>query len=397
MSSTPAVLTRRAWAAAAVAGLAAVPSRSDVLEDSFVLDTHCDTPMRFPAGFDLGRRNDYGQLDIPRMREGRLTGAFFSIYISSPGEGDTPGSVVDALEIIDSVLRETARHPDDLVLANSPDEIAQAKKDGKIAIIMGVEGGHMIDSSLGVLRMLYRMGARYLTLTHSRHTPWAGSSGGSAKNDPGLTPLGREIVSEMNDLGMMVDVSHVSDKTFEAVMDQTRTPVIASHSSCRALASHPRNMTDAMIRKTAEAGGVVHINYFGSFLDDDHRRRRAKNKQFESALKKARATLRGQDLAREISRINIQKVEAVGRVTFERLLDHFEHAAKIGGVDAVGLGSDFDGVSEDLPEGMEDVSKIPNLVDGLKKRGFSDDDVSKILGGNTMRVFRDIESAARKG
>ena len=391
-------MTRRGWAALTLAGASAArTARAGVLEDSFVLDTHCDTPMRFPGGFDLGRRNDYGQLDIPRMRDGGVTGVFFSIYISSPGKPDTPGSVVDALEIIDSVVQETARHFDDLILATSPSAIARAKKDGKIAVLMGVEGGHMIDSSLGVLRMLYKLGARYMTLTHSAHTPWAGSSGGSSEDDPGLTSFGRSVVAQMNDLGMMVDVSHISDKTFGAVMEATRTPVIASHSSCRALASHPRNMTDAMIRKVADGGGVVHINYYGSFLDDDHRRRASETKQFDALQKTAEATLSGQERAREISRINLEKVEHVGRVTFDRLLDHFEHAAKVGGVDAVGMGSDFDGVSEDLPKGMEDISKIPSLVDGLKGRGFSDADVSKMLGGNTMRVFRDIESAARKG
>jgi len=390
-------MTRRDWAVLTLAGaVAARKGAAGVLEDSFVLDTHCDTPMRFPGGFDLGARNDYGQLDIPRMRDGGVTGVFFSIYISSPGEGDTPGSVVDALEIIDSVVQETARHPDDLMLAASPDAIAQAKKDGKIAILMGVEGGHMIDSSLGVLRMLYKLGARYMTLTHSKHTPWAGSSGGPSDRDPGLTALGRDVVSLMNDLGMMVDVSHISDKTFTGVMEASRTPVIASHSSCRALASHPRNMTDAMIRKVAEGGGVVHINYYGSFLDDDHRRLANQAKQFDALERQAEATLKGQARAREISRIHLEKVAHVGRVSFERLLDHFEHAVKVGGVEAVGMGSDFDGVSEDLPAGMEDISKLPSLVDGLKGRGFSEADVSKILGGNTMRVFREIESAARK-
>ena len=391
-------MTRRGWAALTLAGASAArTARAGVLEDSFVLDTHCDTPMRFPGGFDLGRRNDYGQLDIPRMRDGGVTGVFFSIYISSPGKPDTPGSVVDALEIIDSIVRETARHPDDLILATSPSAVARAKKDGKIAVLMGVEGGHMIDSNLGVLRMLYQLGARYMTLTHSAHTPWAGSSGGSSEDDPGLTSFGRSVVAQMNDLGMMVDVSHISDKTFGAVMEATRTPVIASHSSCRVLASHPRNMTDAMIRKVADGGGVVHINYYGSFLDDDHRRRASETKQFDALQEKAEATLNGQERAREVSRINLEKVEHVGRVSFDRLLDHFEHAAKVGGVEAVGMGSDFDGVSEDLPKGMEDISKIPSLVDGLKGRGFSDADVSKMLGGNTMRVFRDIESAARKG
>jgi membrane dipeptidase len=261
---------------------------------------------------------------------------------------------------------------------------------------MGVEGGHMINSSLGVLRTLYELGGRYLTLTHSKHTPWAGSSGDTPGDDPGLTVFGREVVAEMNRLGMMVDVSHISDKTFWDVMGATSVPVIASHSSCRALSSHPRNMTDEMIQRVAEGGGVVHINYYNGFLSDEYRAKAGQAEHFDKELAAARekAGANLQELAAAEWRINLRKVEEVGRVPFDVLLDHFEHAVRVGGVEHVGLGSDFDGVDEALPEGMEDISKLPQLAGGLRSRGLSGEDVEKILGANTVRVMRDVEAAA---
>jgi membrane dipeptidase len=246
----------------------------------------------------------------------------------------------------------------------------------------------MIDSNLDHLRHLYELGGRYMTLTHSIHLPWAGSSGDKPEEDPGLTDFGREVVAEMNRLGMMVDVSHISDKTFAGVMEAAKAPMIASHSSCRALSDHPRNMTDEMIKAVADRGGVVHINFYNTFLDPQFRSRsnayvepaRPENESVEARW------------ARSMS-----KIEAVGRTPFSVLLDHFEHAVQVAGVDHVGLGSDFDGVTEELPTGMEDISKLPNLIPGLRERGFADDAISKILGGNTLRVMREAEAYARAG
>ena len=368
-------------------------------DSGFVIDLHCDTPMRLTAeGFDIGKRNAHGQVDIPRMRDGGVTGIFFSVYTPAvKGQERTPEKTVEALEIMDAVTREVARFPDDLIVGRGAADLVEAKRTGKIAIFMGVEGGHMIDSNLSVLRSLYRLGGRYLTLTHTAHTPWAGSSGDDASTDPGLTELGREIVGEMNDLGMMVDVSHVSDKTFFGVMDAARVPPIASHSSCRAINSHARNMTDEMIRKLADKGGAMHINYYAAFLDPEYRKRANAATEFDERLKKARAEVRGnpKELAQAEWRIQMDKLEKVGRPPFDRLLDHFEHAAKVGGVEAVGLGSDFDGVSEELPAGMEDISKIPHLREGLAGRGFSSSDIDKMLGGNTLRILGDVEAGAR--
>ncbi|MEX2304350.1 MAG: dipeptidase [Bryobacterales bacterium] len=367
-----------------------------LLERSVVLDLHCDTPMLLDAeGFDLSQRHDYGQVDIPRMREGGVSGVFFSIYTSAT-RGTPLEAVKKALQLIDEVTQEVARHPGDLVLATTAAGILEAKQAGKIAILMGVEGGHMIDSSLEVLRTVFRLGARYMTLTHSADTAWAGSSG--SKLNKGLTEFGRSVVQEMNRLGMMVDISHVSDQTFQDALQTSTAPVIASHSSCRALAGHPRNMSDEMLKALAEKGGVIHINYYSSFLDDEHRARASALKDIEKRGEEIRKTLANdpKQLQDETRKLNQEMIERAGRLPFSRLIDHVEHAAKVAGVDHVGLGSDFDGVDDQLPEGMEDISKIPNLIEGLRERGFSDPDIEKILGANTLRVMREVEAAAVK-
>ncbi len=405
-------LTRRQWVFAAAGAAASCgrpdaeqpePSAATSAEESFldgvhVIDLHCDTPMRITAeGFGLGKRNDYGQVDIPRLREGGYTGVFFSVYCPS-ARGATPEKVDEAVSIITAIEAEVARHPDDLFLATTAADIDRAKAEKKIAILMGVEGGHMINSDLDNLRMLFGRGGRYLTLTHSKHTPWAGSSGDTPADDPGLTDFGREVVAEMNALGMMVDVSHISDKTFEGVMEAAIAPVIASHSSCRAIASHPRNMTDAMIRRVADNGGVVHINYYAGFLDDSFRQRAS---AWSAAHEGETAVLREKyagdrvALAKALFDRQMAKLDEIGRPSLSILLDHFENAVNVGGVEHVGLGSDFDGVDEELPEGAEDASMTMHLVEGLRGRGLSDADISKILGENTLRVMRDVEAAAK--
>ncbi len=388
------VVERRPADAAGTANTAGT-SEGGVLARSIVLDLHCDTPGRIvEERLDLSRRDTDGQLDIPRMREGGVTGAFFSIYTSATA-GTSLEAVKKSLVIIDAVVEEVNRHPDDLVLATTADGIVRAKQERKIAILMGVEGGHMIDSSLAVLRSLYRLGARYMTLTHSAPTPWAGSSG-SSKGPKGLTGFGKEVVREMNRLGMMVDISHVSDQTFFDALETSPAPMIASHSSCRALAGHPRNMTDEMLEALAAKGGVVHINYYNAFLDAENNRRENELKDLNQKRAAARKKFAGdsKQTAIALRQLNREQIERIGRVPFSRLLDHFEHAAKVAGVDHVGMGSDFDGVSDQLPQGMEDISKIPNLVGGLAERGFSDSDIEKILGANTLRVMREVEKTA---
>jgi membrane dipeptidase len=409
---------RRQWgsavlgaASAALAGLSCSPSgestgaapaagsksEGSLLERAIVLDTHCDTPMRIVAErFDLGQRHDFGQVDIPRMRQGGLTGVFFSIYTSA-ARGTPLEASQKGFQIIDAVINEVNRHPDDLLLATSTGQIREAKQHGKIAILMGVEGGHMIDSDLAILRGFYRLGARYMTLTHSADTPWAGSSG--AKTNRGLSDFGREVVAEMNALGMMADISHVSDQTFFDVLEATKAPLIASHSSCRAIANHPRNMTDDMIEALGRNGGVMHINFYNSFLDDEHRQRDNTLKELEAREKAIEKDLAADSAGREaaLRKVYAERIALAGRVPFSRLIDHIEHAAKIAGADHVGLGSDFDGVNDQLPQGMEDISKFPSLIGGLRERGFADDDIEKILGGNTLRVMGEVEKASAAG
>ncbi|HZS49561.1 MAG TPA: dipeptidase [Bryobacterales bacterium] len=385
-------------AAASAGAQTTVSARAQrLLDRAVVLDLHDDTTqMILDEGYNLGELHDYGQVDIPRMRRGRVSGIFLSIWTDSARY--TPlQSIKRALDEIDADRREIARHPADLVLATSSDEIVAAKKQGRIAMLMGVEGGHMIDSDLAILHTYYALGARYLTLTHSTPTPWAGSSGGKSEPD-GLNDFGRQVVRELNRIGMMVDVSHVSDKTFYDTLAVSRAPVIASHSSCRALGGAARDMTDDMLRALAKNGGVVHINFYNAFLDPDFAKRSSALKDLNAREEAINKEFAGDPARRaaEQRKIDAERLERLGRVPLSRLLDHFEHAVKVAGVDHVGLGSDFDGANDQFPEGMEDISKIPNLVQGLMERGFSDADIEKILGGNTLRVMREVERVARR-
>src|SRR5450631_498876 len=376
------------------------PARVErLLERAVVIDLHDDTTqMILDEAYNLGEKHDYGQVDIPRMRTGHVSGLFLSLWTDS--DRYTPTEAIRrTLQQIDAVRREIARHPGDLEMATSSAEILAARKRGHIAILMGVEGGIAIDSDLSVLRSYAGLGVRYMTLTHTNHTPWADSANGAAAHN-GLTDFGRQVVREMNLLGMMVDISHVSDKTFLDVLETSTAPVIASHSSSRALADAPRNMTDDMLRAIAKKGGVVHVNYYEGFLDEGFAAR-------EKTLKAEQAeqdsiddhTPKFGDRSQNgpaVRKINARRIAKLGRVPLSRLLDHFDRAVKVAGVDHVGLGSDFDGADDMFPAGMEDISKIPNLVGGLLERGYSDDDILKILGGNTLRVMRQVERLSRR-
>jgi membrane dipeptidase len=376
------------------------PARIDrLLQRAVIIDLHDDTTqMIVDEGYNLADKHDYGQVDIPRMRAGHVSAVFMSIFTDT--DRYTPTEAVRrALDQIDAVRREVARHPSDLELATTADQIVAARKRGHIAILMGVEGGTEIDSDLSILRTFFELGPRYMTLTHTNHTPWADTSSKPPEHN-GLTDFGKQVVHEMNRLGMMVDISHVSDKTFFDALATSTAPIIASHSSCRALASAPRNMTDDMLRALAAKGGVVHINYYEAFLDNgfDQRQSALKAEQAEQDAVDDRTPKFG-DRSQNgpaIRKIDAQRIAKLGRVPIGKLLDHFEHAVKIAGIDHVGLGSDFDGSDDQLPEGMEDISKMPNLVRGLMERGFSDTDILKILGGNTLRVMREVEQVAAR-
>ena len=363
---------------------------------SIVVDTHDDTPQRFFfENFDLGHRDPLGSIDIPRMREGGLGAIFFSIWCPATLTG--PPAVQRALDLIDGVREQVQKHPQDLVLATTADEIRRAHQQGKIAILMGVEGGYMINNDLGVLRQFAALGVRYMTLTHTLDIDWADSSTDAPKHE-GLTPFGKDVIREMNRLGVMVDISHVSDKTFYDALEVSKAPLIASHSSCRAISGAPRNMTDDMIKALAAKGGVIQINYHVSFLSEAYRTAAAKSdelKQRTAAAEKIAGTNEAASVRADDSVAHQMMNEGkLPKVNWEEIMDHIDHAVKLVGADHVGLGSDFDGAT--MPIGMEDVSKIPQLTEAMLRRGYSEDDIRKILGGNTLRVMAENEHVSRE-
>src|SRR5213594_2457416 len=320
-----------------------------------VVDTHDDTTQRFLDGrFDIGERSCSGSIDVPRMKEGGLGAIFFSIWIPSKVTG--PEAVNRAMAQIDAVREQVRKHPKDMVLATTAAEIREARKQGKIAALMGVEGGHMINSNLGVLRSYAALGVRYMTLTHSGNDEWADSSTDKAVHN-GLTEFGKDVVREMNRLGVMVDISHVSDKTFYDALEVSKAPLIASHSSCRAICDHPRDMSDDMIKALAAKGGVIQINYERSFIDQAYKDASDKLSggvvaAFDQLKKEC-----GDDqecFGRKMAEKQKQAT-AEGKlphVSWERSIEHIDHVVKLVGADHVGLGSHFDGA--DMPEGMED-------------------------------------------
>jgi len=371
-----------------------------VLRSATLVDTHNDVPSFTLAGFDIGKRSKEKHTDAPRLREGGVGAVFFSAYVAQEYV-KRRGSAARALEMIDTIRHDIVeRYPEHFVFAKTADDIAAAHKKGKIAALIGIEGGHAIEDNLRLLRAFYDLGARYMTLTHNNTNNWADASmdadDRTVKRHNGLTARGREVVREMNRLAMMVDVSHVSDKTFWDVLETSRAPVVASHSSCRALSNIARNMSDDMIVAMAKKGGVIQINLGCEFLSQasadaspwfnrrlavEIRRRAAR----ETKDPKARAELE-KKLEREMER-------KLPRATLGDAVAHIEHVIRIAGIDAVGIGSDFDGVTC-TPAGLEDVSKFPNLVRALLERGRTAAEVHKILGGNTLRVMRDVERTA---
>jgi len=364
---------------------------------SIVVDTHDDTTQRFLDGkFDLGPRSATGSIDIPRMREGNLGAIFFSIWMPSKIIG--PDAVNRAIVQIDAVREQVRRHPDDLVLATTAAEIRDAHKQGKIAALLGVEGGHMINSDLGVLRAYAALGVRYMTLTHSGNDEWADSSTDKAVHN-GLTDFGKDVVREMNRLGVMVDISHVSDKTFYDTLETSEAPLFASHSSCRAICDAPRNMTDQMMMDLAAKGGVVQINYHVGFLSQEFRDAEKANPELNKAISAEVMKRCGDNEGCQLiegDRITREYVEQgkLPRVEFSKIIEHIEHAVRVAGIDHVGLGSDFDGAN--MPYGMEDVTKLPKITDALLQKGYSEGDVKKILGENTLRVMNDVARISRE-
>jgi membrane dipeptidase len=371
---------------------AALPQTPDFL----IVDTHDDTTQNLLSGhFDLGQRHATGSIDIPRMREGGLGAIFFSIWM--PGTVTGPRAVKDALTQIDAVREQVRLHPQDLALATTAEEVQRAHTAGKIAVLMGVEGGHMIASDLAVLRTFYALGVTYMTLTHSVNDEWADSSTDKPVHN-GLTDFGKQVVREMNRLGMMVDISHVSDKTFYDVLAISTAPPIASHSSCRALCDSPRNMTDDMIRALAAKGGVIQINYNTGFLSQEYREAEKADPSLQKGVEAESEKRCGHDEGCQIAEMEkltraLVSAGKLPRVEWTRIIDHIDHAVKLVGADHVGLGSDFDGAN--MPYGMEDASHLPQITAALRARGYSDADIRKILGGNTLRLMERVQAVGQ--
>jgi membrane dipeptidase len=355
---------------------------------SIVLDTHIDVTPKLQTGWKFTEEHQDGHIDLPRMKKGGLNALFFSIYMSGNISG--PKAVNDALERIAAVHRLAEELPGQVALCVTADQVRSAHKQGKIAALMGMEGGHMINNSLAVLRMYAELGVRYLTLTHSVNTEWADSSGDQPKHN-GLSDFGKEVVRELNRLGVMVDISHVADKTFFDAIETSKAPMIASHSSCRAISGHARNMTDEMIKALAARGGVIQINYLDQFIDNDLFQYSQKSLPLMRELQqkypgRENAARRREEVAKQYG--------PAPRVSWERIIDHIDHAVKLAGVDHVGLGSDFDGGS--MPAGMEDCTHLPKITEALMRRGYSAPDLKKILGENTLRLLAEVERTSRQ-
>src|ERR1700684_3248232 len=362
---------------------------------SIVLDTHDDTTQRFfSKDYDLGKRNPEGHVDIPRMREGGMNAIFFSIWIDGRITG--PPAVQKALDQIDAVHEYVKKYSKDMAFCRTAEEVRRAHAQGKIAALIGVEGGHMIGNDIRVLRMFGDLGVRYMTLSHFYNDEWADSSTDKPAHN-GLTDFGKDIVREMNRQGIMVDISHVSDKTFYDALEVSKAPLIASHSSCRAICDHVRDMSDEIIKALAAKGGVIQINYEKSFIDQAYKDAYAKASggvvQHLDELKK-KCGDDGECFEREMKK-DEEKLIAEGKlphVTWEKVVEHIDHAVKLVGADHVGLGSDFDGAN--MPEGLEDASKLPIITEALMRKGYSDSDIRKILGENTLRVMEAAEKVS---
>jgi membrane dipeptidase len=357
-----------------------------------LFDGHNDLPWRLRAEgdfgltkFDLSRRLDSGQTDIPRLREGGVKAQFWSVYI--PSEHPNPARTVT--EQIDLVRRMAERYPDAFEMAYTADDIERIVRSGKIASLIGIEGGVAIENSLAQLRAFYTLGARYMTLTHNSTLDWADAATDSPKHD-GLTRLGERFVKEMNRLGMLVDISHVSPATMADALRVSQAPIIASHSSAYAICPSPRNVPDDILKGVKQNGGVVMVNFYSGFIVPESGRK------MRAVLQEMRAKY--PDRAERMKVLEAWYRTEAGRFSrgsYRDVADHIDHIVKVAGIDHVGIGSDFDGITM-WPVGLEDVASYPRLTEELLGRGYSEGDVHKILGANALRALREAENVARR-
>jgi membrane dipeptidase len=376
--------------------------------EALVIDTHADTPQRFvDEGWNFSDPVGTAMLNLDTAKTGNLAAEFFAVWVE-PKEWS--GRYAHrTLQLIDGVYEQLRKHPGTMRLGLSADDILQAYADGVFCVLLGLEGGHSIEANLGLLRMYHRLGVRYMTLTWSNTNEWADSSGdlddAAVQHHNGLTDFGRDVVREMNRLGMMVDVSHVSDATFWQVLQTTHAPIIASHSSARALTDTPRNLTDEQLLAIATNNGVVMVNFYPSFIDDNWRTKWAETKEEREALyAAAEAPYRergepvpyGAHMAVDRAFYAGHLAETLPLVPLSSLIDHIDHVAKVAGINHVGIGSDFDGFPI-LPAEMKTAADLPKITSALAERGYTTEQLRKLLGGNLLRVFSDVQEAAAKG
>ena len=381
-----------------------------VHQSAIVIDTHEDTPQRFVDDhYDLSDPLNGGQLNLDAIHKGNLGASFMSIWVEP--ELNKGHYARRTLELIDASRQQAAKHPDQIRFVTTAEGIEAAHRDHKYAMLMGIEGGHSIEDSLGLLRMYYDLGVRYMTLTWSNSNGWADSSGDDT--DPsvphtqnGLSDFGERVVREMNRIGMIVDISHVSDKTFYRAVALSRAPVIASHSDARALCDAPRNMTDDMLRAAAKSGGpnskggVVMANFYSGFISQKYRdAQRAQSAEVAQARKDLIAKYKAEGKEptyTEIDKLERSYADRIPRPPLSDLIDQIDHIAKVAGIDHVGLGSDFDGVSGQLPQGIDSAADLPKVTEALMARGYSAEDCRKILGENFLRAFKEVEAVSKQ-
>ncbi|MDE1175642.1 MAG: dipeptidase [Edaphobacter sp.] len=366
--------------------------------EAIVIDGHADTPQRFlDESWNFTDALHGGMLSYDSAIEGSLNAQFFAIWVD-PHHHPAEHSARRTLELLDATLEQVQRAPDKLALCLSADDILAAHRQGKFAVLLGIEGGHSIENSLGLLRNYYRLGVRYMTLTWSNSNDWADSSGDKPRHN-GLTSFGRDVIREMNRLGMMIDVSHASDKTFWDVLETTSVPIIASHSSARSITAAPRNLTDEMIRAVAKNNGIVMVNFYPAFIDEQWRAAwnasRAERQREHDALQ-AEYKAQGQPVPFFASnRIDKKYAERIGRAPFEALIQHFHHIIQIAGIEHVGIGTDFDGIPQ-APDGIDSAADLPKITAALMQRGYTAADMHRILGQNLLRVLREVEQSKSK-
>lgn len=357
----------------------------------FVLDSHCDTPSQMMRGLDLGRDNAYGHVDLPKLRRGGVDASFFALY--TPSELSADASTRHALEMLAAVYDAVGKR-EDAALAFRVDQMLRNKENGLTSILLGMENGAPIQRSLSLLRLFFRLGVRYMTLTHNGDNAIADAAA-EGKIWHGLSPFGREVVAEMNRIGMVVDVAHASDETFWDCLRHSRTPVVSTHSCCRALCGHRRNMSDDMLRALADNGGVIQVNFYPCFLSDAFSGVLASSGLVDEGEQLEAAFIADPSDPVKVARWHamLDRLLALERPSYKVVVDHIDHAVRVAGIDHVGIGSDFDGIVVP-PAGLEDVSRIGVVFEEMRRRGYSENDIEKVAGGNFLRVMRAVEAAA---